>query len=112
MVSNGTPLLPPARSDSDAPVDQLSHNANTTPTDDESTNNGLTKVAIGVLVGATLGGVAGALANPEVVDRINQTIKSVGDAIKRAAANVNDNVHNVGDAVHNVSASVNDTVKD
>lgn len=112
MVSNDTPLLPPARSDNDPPVDQLSPNANATVMDESPANDGLTKVAIGVLVGATLGGVAGALANPGVVDRLNQAVKGVGDAIKRAAANVNDNVQNVGEAVHSVSTGVNDTVKD
>lgn len=110
MASNDVPLLPPARSDSNFPIDQLSPDANTVM--DDGSDNGLTKVAIGVLVGATLGGVAGALANPGVVDRINQTIKGLGDAIKKAAANVNDNVHNVGDAVYNVSENVNSTVKD
>ncbi|MBD3885783.1 hypothetical protein IFO70_29145 [Phormidium tenue FACHB-886] len=111
MVGNDTPLLPPARSDSDLSAEQFSH-ANPTVMDEDPVNNGLTKVAIGVIVGATLGGVAGALANPGTVERINQTVRGVGEAIKKAAANVNDNVQTVGDAVHSVSTGVNNTVKD
>ncbi|GAB4365176.1 MAG: hypothetical protein Kow00121_01530 [Elainellaceae cyanobacterium] len=111
MVSNDTPPLPPAKDDNDL-ADQASLNTNLSATADEAANSGLSKIAVGVLVGATLGGVAGALANQEVVDRINQTIRGIGDAIKRAAANINNDIHNVGEAVHSVSTGVNDTVKD
>ncbi|PSB15715.1 hypothetical protein C7B61_06155 [filamentous cyanobacterium CCP1] len=111
MVSNNTPLLP-SKSTSDPSVEQSSLDANLSANADELSNNGLSKIAIGVLVGATLGGVAGALANPGVVDRINRSIRGVGDAMKRAAANVTDDVQHVGEAVHSVSTGVNDTVRE
>lgn len=106
MASNNTPLLPAAESNVEDSTNYSNLDANPTA------NDGFTKVAIGVLVGATLGGIAGALTNRGVVDRINQTIRGVGNAVKRAAANVNNDVQNVGDAVYSVTTGVNDTVKD
>lgn len=111
MESNNLPLLHPAQSDNN-PADGQSFNANISATTDELENKGLSKIALGVLAGATLGGVAGALANRGTADRINQTIRDIGNAIKRAAANVNHDIHNVGEAVHSVSTGVNDTVND
>lgn len=112
MVNHNTPLLPPAKSDPVPSNEQSFLSTNGSTSSDELLDSGLSKIALGVLVGATLGGVAGALANPGIVDRINQTIRGVGDAIKRAATNVNDDIHHVGEAVHSVSTGVNDTVKD
>lgn len=81
-------------------------------TDPEITTNGFARVALGVLIGATLGGIAGALTNKGVVDRINRTVKDIGNTVKTTAVSVNDTVQEVGDAVYNVATSVNDTVKD
>ncbi|MBD2075129.1 YtxH domain-containing protein [Phormidium sp. FACHB-592] len=80
--------------------------------DSEITDNGFARVALGVLIGATLGGIAGALTNKRVVDRINRTVKDVGNTVKTTAVSVNDTVQEVGDAVYSVATSVNDTVKD
>lgn len=76
-------------------------------------NDGLlAKVAIGALIGASLGAIAAALTNKGTAERVNQTIKGVGNTVKRAATGVNDTVKDVGDAVKNVATGVNDTVKD
>ena len=83
-----------------------------TDPDSEITFNGFARVALGVLIGATLGGIAGALTNKRVVDRINRTVKDVGNTVKKTAVSVNDTVQEVGDAVYSVATSVNDTVKD
>lgn len=74
--------------------------------------NGLTKIAIGALIGATLGGLAAALANRETTERISQTIRDLGKTARTTADNLNDSVQRIGDAVNAVAASVNDTTKD
>ena len=73
---------------------------------------GLTKIAIGALIGATLGAVAGALATKGTAERVNQTVKGVGNAVKRAAEGVNETVQDVGKSTQSVANGVNDTVKD
>ena len=74
--------------------------------------NGLSKVAISALVGATLGAIAGALAIKGTAERVNQTVKNVGETVKDAAQNLNQTVKGVGDAVRTVADGVNDTAKD
>lgn len=86
-----------------------------TVTSSASTDKGdglLAKVAIGGLLGATLGLLAGALAHKGTAQRVNQTVKSVGNAVKGAAQSVDQTVKDVGDAVKSVAEGVNDTVKD
>lgn len=82
--------------------------------DDISDGSGhaLTQIAIGALVGATIGGVATALSNRSIVNRINQTVRGVGSTVKRAANSVDDAVRGVGDAVQSVATGVNDTAKE
>lgn len=79
---------------------------------EDVTENGFARIAIGVLVGATLGGIAAALTNRGTVDRVNQTVKNAGDTVKKAAASVNDTVQDVGDAVSSVATGVNNTVRE
>lgn len=86
--------------------EQFDH-ATTTPTE-----NGFLRIAIGVLIGAALGGIAGALTNRNAVDRVNQSIKRVGNSVKEAAANVSETVQELGNAVNSVAVGVNDTVRD
>ncbi|MDZ8053941.1 MAG: hypothetical protein RMX68_014980 [Aulosira sp. ZfuVER01] len=82
-----------------------------TYTDDRGTNN-LAKVAMGAIVGATLGAVAVALSIKGTAQRINQTIQNLGNGVKSAADGVNQTVKNVGDAIQTVAEGVNDTAKD
>lgn len=76
------------------------------------TSNALTQIAIGAIVGATIGGVATALSNPTIVNRINQTVRGVGFAVKKAANGVDDTVRDVGDAMQSVATGVNDTARE
>lgn len=92
-------------------VEQLPRHSDT-DSPETAWGNGLGKVAIGALIGATLGAIAGALANKGTAERVNQTVRSVGDKVKSAADGVNDTVKGVGDAVKNVAENVNGTVKD
>ncbi|HEY9696408.1 MAG TPA: hypothetical protein V6D10_04045 [Trichocoleus sp.] len=85
---------------------------NNTSSDENISDNGFNKVAIGVLIGATLGGIAGALSTRGVVDRVNRTVRDVGNSVKKAASSVDDTIRQVGDAVHSVTTEVNSTVKD
>lgn len=78
---------------------------------DES-SHALTQIAIGAIVGAAIGGVATALSNRAIVNRINQTVRGVGSTVKRAANSVDDTVRGVGDAVQSVATGVNDTAKE
>lgn len=71
-----------------------------------------TQIAIGALIGATVGGVATALSNRAIVNRVNQTVRGVGSTVKRAANSVDDAVRGVGDAVQSVAMGVNDTAKE
>jgi gas vesicle protein len=72
----------------------------------------LPKLALGGLLGATLGVLAAALAHEGTTQRVNQTVKSVGNAVKGAAEGLNDTVKDVGNAVKSVAEGLNDTVKD
>jgi phage-related protein len=72
----------------------------------------LAKVGIGVVLGAVAGAVAGALVGKVTVENVNNTVKSVGDAVKGAAEGVNHTVKGVGDAIKSVAENVNHTVKD
>lgn len=117
VVTNDIPLLPPA--DNSDPALKTSADASTTLgngngelSDGSTTDTGLARVAIGVAVGATVGGILGALTNKSLVDRINRTVRDLGNTVKQMAANVNDNVQNVGEAVYSVSTGVNDTVEE
>jgi gas vesicle protein len=79
---------------------------------DESTNNKLAIVAIGTFIGATLGALAAALTIKDTTDKVDQTAKNMGNAVKGAARSFNQNVTNLGGAIKIVADSVNDTVKD
>lgn len=78
----------------------------------DGTGHALTQIAIGAIIGATIGGVATALSNRAIVDRINQTVRGVGSTVKRAANSVDNTVRGVGDAVQSVATGVNDTAKE
>jgi gas vesicle protein len=92
-------------------VEQIPHqpDADTAGT---GTSNVLAKVAIGAVIGATLGAIAGALANRSTAQRVNMTVKNVGNTVKNAAEGVNQTVKEVGDGIQRVAVGVNDTVKD
>lgn len=84
-------------------VEQLPHQTDTYSAE-TTRGNGLAKsVAIGALVGVTLGAIAGALANKGTAERVNRTVKGVGDVVKRAAEGVNNTVKDVGDAAKSVA---------
>jgi gas vesicle protein len=88
----------------------------TNPDDFNSTyttkNNDFGKVMIGALIGGTLGALVTAFANKGTAERLNESIRRVGNTVKNAASGVNDTVRDVGEAVQSVAEGVNDTVKD
>ncbi len=77
-----------------------------------SAQNGFLKIAIGMLIGAAVGGIAGALTKKNNVDRVNQTVQGVGNSVRNAATSVSETVQEVGNAVNKVTVGVNDTIKD
>ena len=77
-----------------------------------SNSQAFTKVAIGALVGATLGGIAGALTNKGVVDRINTSVRGVGNTVRKTTAEIDETIKGVGDAVQSVASGVNTTAKE
>jgi gas vesicle protein len=105
-IDNNQPLIR-----DDIGVDEYTSQANGNATATIQ-NNGLSKILIGALIGGSLGAIATALTNKDAATRINQTVKNVGNAVKRASASVNDTVKDVGDAVKSVANNVNDTVTD
>jgi gas vesicle protein len=70
------------------------------------------KLVLGGLLGATLGVLAVALAHKGTTQRVNQTVKSVGNAVKGAAESLNGPVKDVGEAAKRATEGVSDTVKD
>jgi gas vesicle protein len=82
------------------------YNTQTTP------NNGMSRLIFGILIGATLGGIASVLTNKNSVDRINKNIKNIGNTVKKTATNINDTIQDLGDAVQNVATGVNETYRD
>ena len=91
-------------------IDLVTDNSETYTTD--SGNNNLAKVAMGAIVGATLGAVAVALSLKGTAERINQTIQGLGNGVKGAAKGVNNTVQGVGEGIKTVANGVNYTVKD
>ncbi|MGL5871620.1 MAG: hypothetical protein ACRC2R_04505 [Xenococcaceae cyanobacterium] len=82
--------------------------ATTTTTTNKETGRFLT----GILIGATLGGIASILSSKNAIELINQNIKKVGNAVNKTATNINTTVKEVGEAVQNVAVVVNDTFQD
>ncbi|MBD2204824.1 hypothetical protein H6G33_13385 [Calothrix sp. FACHB-1219] len=80
-------------------------------TTDNGSNN-LAKIALGAIVGGTLGAVAVALTIKGTAERINQTIQSFGNTVKGAAKGVDNTVQGVGTAIKTVADGVNYTAKD
>ncbi len=78
-------------------------------------SSGLAKAAIAGLIGASLGAIAGALANKKTADTINRTVKGVGDIFKGAAESVakgvNSAVEGVVDTAKGTESVVNNAVK-
>jgi gas vesicle protein len=74
--------------------------------------NGLTRIAIGALIGAALGSIAAALTHQETTERVNQTIRGLGSTVKATANNLNDSVQRVSTAINSVASNVNDTTQD
>ncbi|MDR9899899.1 hypothetical protein G7B40_035885 [Aetokthonos hydrillicola Thurmond2011] len=81
-------------------------------TEPKETKNELYKVFLGGLIGATVGGIAGALLIKGTAQKINQTVKNVGDKVKGASENFSRTAKGVGDAVQTVANGVNETIKD
>jgi gas vesicle protein len=77
-----------------------------------SSDNGLSKIALGALIGATIGGIAAALTVRATTDRLNQVIRGVGRTARSTADSLSNSVQRVGDAVNSVAENVGDTTKD
>ncbi|MBW4542600.1 MAG: hypothetical protein KME43_26235 [Myxacorys chilensis ATA2-1-KO14] len=105
-MSNNNYLLTPEETSADESANQFD---DTTATPGK---NGFSKIAIGILIGAALGGIAGALTSRSTVNRVNQTVKDVGNSVKGAAVGISEAVKEVGNAVNSVAVGVNETVRD
>lgn len=106
-MTNGNQVLT-----SDQPDPNVVSTSSIPETSDTARDQGWATIAIGALIGATLGGLAGALANKRVVNGINQVIKDAGSSLKKTTSNVNVAVQDAGDAVFTITTNVTDTVKD
>lgn len=78
----------------------------------EKSSNNLAKIAIGAIIGGTLGAVAIALSIKGTAERINQTIQGLGNGVKGVAKGVNNTFQGVGEGIKTVADGVNDIVKD
>jgi gas vesicle protein len=92
--------------------DGSSQGSSTSTTNVISSDNGLSKIALGALIGATLGGIVAALTIRGTTDRVNQVIRGVGRTAKSTADSLSDSAQRVGDAVNSVAENVGDTTKD
>ncbi|MBD2195940.1 MULTISPECIES: hypothetical protein [Calothrix] len=95
---------------SDNNIDFATDKSETYTTD--SGSNNLAKIAMGAIIGGTLGAVAIALTIKGTAERINQGIQGLGNGVKGAAKGVNNTVQGVGTAIKTVADGVNYTVKD
>jgi gas vesicle protein len=77
-----------------------------------SNNNGISKIAVGALIGATIGGIVAALTLRESTDRINRAVRDLGKTAKSTADSINHSAQRVGDAVSSLADNVSDTTKE
>jgi gas vesicle protein len=89
--------------------DRVPSNTDTTTT---NSNSEIVRLLTGMLLGATLGGVASILSSKNAISRINQNVQKVGNVVDKAATNINNTVKDVGEAVQSVAVVVNDTFQD
>lgn len=89
--------------------DRVPSNTDTTTT---TSNREIVRLLTGMLIGATLGGVASILSSRSAISRINQNIQKVGNVVNKTAKNINNTVKDVGEGVQNVAVVVNDTFQD
>ncbi|AFZ37231.1 hypothetical protein Sta7437_3735 [Stanieria cyanosphaera PCC 7437] len=108
MTSSNQPLIDEQNNFTESTYQATTeqYNTQTTP------NNGLNRLISGVIIGATLGGIASILTNKNSVARINKNIKDIGNTVKKTAININDTIQDIGDAVQSVATGVNDTYRD
>ncbi|MCU0532606.1 MAG: hypothetical protein MUD14_01670 [Hydrococcus sp. Prado102] len=88
------------------------YTTNQVDTESTTANNGLGRLLLGVLIGATLGGIASAITNKSTVERINKNVKDIGNTVKKAATNINDTIKDIDNAVNSVATGISDTYKD
>jgi gas vesicle protein len=77
-----------------------------------SSDHGLSKIALGALIGATIGGIVAALTLRENTERINQAVRDLGKTAKSTADSVSNSAQRVGDAVNSLADNVSDTTKE
>ncbi len=111
-MTNGTRLLT-----NDINVDNFTEEfdperSNPEATTTTTTNKETGRFLTGILIGATLGGIASILSSKNAIELINQNIKKVGNAVNKTATGINNTVKEVGEAVQNVAVVVNDTFQD
>ncbi|MEN9564821.1 MAG: hypothetical protein RLZZ69_17 [Cyanobacteriota bacterium] len=83
-----------------------------TDTTTKTSNSEIVRLLTGILIGATLGGVASILSSKSAISRINQNIQKVGNVVNKTAKNINNTVKDVGEGVQSVATVVNDTFQD
>lgn len=111
MTSSDRPLMEDKNNFTES-TNQYTTEQSNTETTTTTTNNGISRLVFGVLIGATLGGIASVLTNKNSVDRINQNIKGIGNSVKKAATNIDDTIQDLGDAVQSVATGVHETYRD
>jgi phage-related protein len=62
--------------------------------------------------GASLGAVTAALTIKGTTEKVEKTVKSVGNTVKGASGSFTETVANIGNAIKTIADSVNETVKD
>jgi gas vesicle protein len=83
-----------------------------TDTTTKTPNSEIVRLLTGMLIGATLGGVASILSSKSAISRINQNIQKVGNVVNKTAKNINNTVKEVGEGAQSVATVVNDTFQD
>jgi gas vesicle protein len=89
--------------------DRVSSNTDTTTT---RPNSEIMRLLTGILIGATVGGVASILSSKSAISRINRNVQKVGNIVDKTATNINNTVKDVGEGVQSVAVVVNDTFQD
>jgi gas vesicle protein len=92
--------------------DEYPDDASVNEVNSASSNNGLSKIAVGALIGATIGGIVAALTLRESTERINRAVRDLGKTAKSTADSINHSAQKVGEAVSSLADNVSDTTKE
>ena len=100
------------RIENSSSIEESARVPSNTDTTTKTPNSEIVRFLTGMLIGATLGGVASILSSKSAISRINQNIQKVGSVVDKTATNINNTVKDIGEAVQSVAVVVNDTFQD